>query len=139
MGRNAHFDAGSGIPRQPLAIDGIGSGSMQGVFETRPKEEWQVREVPLDKIKATQSRLTEDHAARIATTPKAKADTRKKMPRGYEHPDGSVWLEDGHHRVAAHHVRGDSTARVQIRGTVAPEFHHWPAGKPRYGPGMGPG
>lgn len=138
MGRNAHFDAGSGVPRQPLAMDAVGSGSLKDVLVDRPKDQWQVREVPLHQLKSTQERLSEDHARRIATTPKAKVDTRKKMPSGYEHPDGSVWLLDGHHRVAAHHVRGDQTARVQIRGTVAPEFHDWPAGQKKYGKGYEP-
>lgn len=111
---------------------------MVGVFNDRPKEEWEQRQVPLEKIKATQSGLSRGHVVRIAGTPKEIIDKRKKMPVGYEHPDGSIWLGDGHHRISAHHLRGDDTARVQIRGTVAPEFHDWPAGKARYGKGYEP-
>jgi hypothetical protein len=134
MSRTGEFHAGA-VVRMPLAIDAAGPGSLKDVVETKPREEWETREVPVDKLRATQSRLSPDTVSRIAATPKSKMDTRKKMPAGYEHPDGSVWVGDGHHRLAAAMTRGDATARVTIKGTVAKKFQNWPAGA-RHAPNL---
>lgn len=106
----------------PVAVDARGPGSLKGVLDGGPRP-YEVREVPLDQLRATQGHISPDHAARIAQTPKTKMDARKKMASGYDNPaDGTVWIEDGHHRAAGAALRGDETLRTQIKGTVAPQY-----------------
>lgn len=118
MSRRAAFNDASPIPRLPVAIDARGPGSLIGVFDVAPKDQWTEKQVPVGQLRATQAHVSEEAVRNIAQTPKHVMDKRKKMPRGYEHHDGSVWIEDGHTRTTAALLRGDSTVRVQIRGTV---------------------
>lgn len=83
-----------------------------------PTKRTRAQRVPVDRIKGGQSTV---EPARVQQHLENKHLTQVNAT-GKELPDGSVMLEDGHHRLAAAKLRGDKTMHVLIQGRYGERY-----------------
>jgi len=71
-----------------------------------------VEQVAIDKLVATQDRITE-HGVKdcLHTKPSKKPD---ELPMIFRTADGAAFIQDGHHRLTAAWLRGDKTAPCRV-------------------------
>jgi len=70
-----------------------------------------VEHVPLSSLRGSQSTVAEHGVQQhLDNPPSASAD----LPMVYRTPEGTNHIADGHHRLAAAHLRGDKTAKVKV-------------------------
>lgn len=73
-------------------------------------------DIPLDRLRAGQDWVRDKHVANLATVPREAFERIHAVPDVREHSDGTYRINEGTHRAAAAHVRGDTTIRVRVTG-----------------------
>jgi hypothetical protein len=73
-------------------------------------------DVPLSQVRAHQDWVKDTHVRNLATVPREAFEKIHAVPDVREHYDGTYRINEGTHRAAAAHLRGDETLRVRVTG-----------------------
>lgn len=97
-----------------------------------------IEHVPLDKLHATQKRVTEGGVQKYLDKPlNAAADDKLDLPLVTVDKDGKHFIQDGHHRLTAAKLRGEASVPVRVQREKAEEKKTHEPLAPDYEPKVG--